>query len=312
MTAAPLRIGLVDLETSHPEAFVPVLRELGHDVTAVLDSSAMRGPEHAARFATRHGIARVAQDERELAQVCDVAILLGTDWDQHLGRIRMLRDRGIAVLVDKPVAGSAGDLRAIAAIDGAPRITGGSSLRTADEVEQWRELGRTAQTVRSTCSGPPLYYGVHAVSLAVGLLGEGFVAARSDSVEGHLSGEIRHADGPLVRIDVPRRPPGEPYRAEIRTQAGELDVVEPAGERLYRPFLAACLRYLAGDGPPPASPRGLVEPELALLAMAWSATNGGDWVDLDQPPDDWHPWSGPAFADEYLAQLERHPRTSEG
>ena len=30
-----MKIGLVDLDTSHPAAWVPILRELGHDVVGI-------------------------------------------------------------------------------------------------------------------------------------------------------------------------------------------------------------------------------------------------------------------------------------
>lgn len=301
---APLRIGLVDLETSHPAAFVPVLRALGHEVTAVLDEHAMRGPDYAGEFARRHGVPAVARDIPELSRLCDVAFLLGTDWDRHLDQIRVLRGLGVPVLVDKPVAGRAGDLRAVAAMTDGPRVTGGSSLRTADEVSAWSSLGLTARTIRATCSGPPFYYGVHAVSLALGLVGEGVVAARATSSGEPFAGEIRHRSGTSVRIEVPRAP-GATYRAEIRTTTDERHVVQPAGDRLYRPFLTACLDYLTGRRDVPWSPLGLVEPELALLAMAWSARDNGRWVDLDQVPDDWQPWQGASFAAEYRASLAR-------
>jgi hypothetical protein len=32
-----LRIGIVDLDTSHPDNWVPIIKELGHRVVAVFD-----------------------------------------------------------------------------------------------------------------------------------------------------------------------------------------------------------------------------------------------------------------------------------
>ncbi|WP_165962823.1 Gfo/Idh/MocA family oxidoreductase [Occultella glacieicola] len=302
------RIGLVGLETSHPGSFVPLLRDLGHEVSVVLDPGELRGAAHAARFAREHGVARVGRDLEDVAGNCDVAILLGTDWDRHLAQVTSLRAAGVAVLVDKPVAGSAGDLRALAAAAAAgergegPPVTGGSSLRTAPEARAWRGRGQRALSVRTGCTGHPLYYGVHATSLAVGLLGDGLVAARATGTDpGVLAGELRHADGATIVVEVPRRPVGAPFRAEVRTAVGGVDVIEPAGAGLYRPFLAVCLEHLTGRGPAPAGPRGLVEPELAVLAIAWSAAadTPGAWVDLDEVPDEWQPWAGAAFTGEY-------------
>lgn len=297
-----LRVGLVDPDTSHADAFVPVLRTLGHRVTGVLDRSLLWGPDHPRAFAARHGIEVVARDEEDLASHCDVAVLLSCDWDSHAASVGRLRAAGLPVCVDKPLAGRAGELRALATLAGTPPLAGGSSLRFAPEVTAWRARGRRADAVRVSCTGPALYYGIHAVSMAAGLLGPGFVAARGRSVEGVLAGDLRHRSGVVVSVEVPGHAPGTDFRAEITTDAGT-EVVEPDFERLYPSYLEASLRDLVGDRPAALPPAALVEPELALLALAYScdapAGAGGRWVGLDETPDEWHPWDGAAFARSY-------------
>lgn len=54
-----MKIGLVDLDTSHAVAWPPLLREMGHEVAGVYDSGAVHPPTYAAQFAREHGIARV-------------------------------------------------------------------------------------------------------------------------------------------------------------------------------------------------------------------------------------------------------------
>jgi predicted dehydrogenase len=95
------RIALIELDTSHPEAFVPLLRELGQEVTAVLDSGGVRPPSYAGEFAKRHGIPTVATNLEDLP--ADVAMLLGCDWDLRYEQACTLLDAGMAVLDRKSV-----------------------------------------------------------------------------------------------------------------------------------------------------------------------------------------------------------------
>ncbi len=282
----PRSIALVELDTSHPAAFVPLLRELGLEVTAVLDSGAVRPPSYAEDFAERHGIPTVA-DRLEDVQA-DVALLLGCDWDQRYEQACTLLDAGTAVLLDKPVAGRVGDLRELAARAAAGQaVFGGSSFRCLPEAIAWRERGETAALVLVGCAGHPFYYGVHAVSFAEALLGPGFTAARALDESGRR-GLLRHTSGAEVLVDIHD---GYPYFATVATSSS-VEHLQPDPVGVYRPFLAA---HLLQDKPPYLS----VEPELMLLALAHSAATGGDWVEPGSLPDSFSPWDAAAYTAAY-------------
>jgi hypothetical protein len=282
----PRHLALVELDTSHPGAFVPLVRELGLEVTEVLDSGAVRPPSYAAEFAERHGIPTVAASLEELT--ADVALLLGCDWDQRYVQTCRLLDAGKTVLLDKPVAGRVGDLRDLAARAAAGQpVGGGSSFRCLPEALAWRERGETAAMVLVGCAGHPFNYGVHAVSFAAALVGPGFTAARALD-ETSRRGLLRHASGAEVLVDIQD---GYPYFATIAT-ASSVQHLQPDPGGVYKPFLAA---HLQGE-----PPRLTVEPELMLLALAHSAATGGDWVEPESLPDSFSPWDATAYTAAYI------------
>jgi GFO/IDH/MocA oxidoreductase family protein len=293
------RVALVELDTSHPGAFVPLLRDLGYEVTAVLDTGAVRPLGYASEFASRFGIPQVLSRVDEVPAAVDAALLLGVDWDERYSVACRLLDAGTAVLLDKPVAGRVSDLRDLAARAAAgQRVGGGSSLRTAPEAVAWRQRydGPAPSSVLAGCAGHPFYYGVHAVSLAQAVLGPGFVAARALDGDG-LRGVLRHACGAEVLVDVPPPASSYPYHATVVTPTG-VEHLRPDPGGLYGPYLAAVLGHLLDGSPAPYTPESLVEPDLAVLALAHST---GDWVSLHDLPGDLAPWSGADFTASYRA-----------
>ena len=272
------RVGILDLGTSHPGIFAPLLAGLGMPVTAVHDPVDAR----VAGFRRDHPDVVVTASLAELAAVCDVVMLLGRDWDQRLAQVEALATLGVAAFVDKPMAGTAAELARIAELaDGGARIDGGSALRVAPEAVAARPCDR----VEVTCDGHPLYYGVHAVALATAVLGPGLVAASGEPGDtGHaIRGVVRHARGAEIAVAVAQARPAGGFRAVCAD-----GVIEPSAG-FYAALLGDTLPRLTSAAP--ARPgRELVECELALLAMAWSARTGGAVVRLADVPPDFRPW----------------------
>ncbi len=266
---------MVDLSTSHPAIFAPLLAGMGMTVTAVLDQDR-----------TMPGAVAVGS-LRELAEHCDVVMLLGADWDTRFAQVAELVALGMPVFVDKPMAGMAGELWRLAALaDGPARIDGGSALRVAPEA---RVLAGSAH-VDVACSGHPFYYGVHAVALATAVLGPGLVAAWAEpgEVDRALTGTVRHVSGATAGVSVALADRAGGFVATTPDRR-----VEPAAEAFYPALLADTLTRLTTQGDTRPG-RELVECELALLAMAWSAGHGGVPVALADVPADFHPWHGDA------------------
>jgi hypothetical protein len=275
---------MVDLSTSHPGIFAPLLAGMGMPVRAVLD------PERAAGFCRAHPEAVAVGSLAELADACDVAMLLGADWDARMGQLEALAARTVPVFVDKPMAGTAGELRALAEIaDGGARIDGGSALRVAPEAVRFRVTGRRAVVVDVSCAGHPFYYGVHAIALATAVLGPGLVSARglSGDPERSIAGVVEHNSGAEIRVRVATADVAGGF---VATVDGGLRI-EPAADAFYPALMRdAMTRLTTGAAARPGAE--LVECELALLAMAWSLATDGAPVALDAVPAGFHPWRG--------------------
>ena len=105
-----MKIGVVDLDTSHPQNWIPIERELGHDVVGVWDGGSVHPPKYVRDFAAEHNIPRVYESLDELAADVDCAIVHGCDWDTHIAKSHPFIEAGKSVLVDKPIAGNLADL----------------------------------------------------------------------------------------------------------------------------------------------------------------------------------------------------------
>jgi hypothetical protein len=279
------RVGMVDLSTSHPGIFTPLLADLGMPVAAVFGAGA---PE----FTRARPEVVVAAGLVELAELCDVVMLLGADWDERMDQVAVLAPR-VPVFVDKPMAGTAGELRALANLaDGPARIDGGSALRVAPEAVAVRD----PVSVDVTCVGHPFYYGVHAVALATAVLGPGLVAARGLGGDPELSlhGVVEHVSGAEIRVAVSTAGVAGGFRATVDTGVGADTQIEPAADAFYPALLRDTMTRLTTATMDRRPGRELVECELALLAMAWSLSAGGDRVALDAAPADFRPWRGRA------------------
>jgi len=298
-----MRIGIVDLDTSHPPSWLPIERELGHEVVGVWDSGSVHPTGYAERFAREHGIPRVYRSLQEMAQDVDCAIIHGCDWDTHLAKAIPFVQAGKAVLIDKPLAGNRRDLQQIVRwAQSGVRVMGGSSLRFCDEVQRWlaqpvEERG-TPDTVVCGCAVDEFNYGIHAYSLLAGIMGGG-----AHSVQHIGKGVLRRVvvrwnDGRMGIVVVGTAQRWQPFHATIVTEKGVTQFQADAS-RLYRALLCATLPYLAGEtDTPPVPIEQLVEPEWWAIAARQSWLEGDREVSLSEVAEDVG-YDGAAFAQEY-------------
>lgn len=298
-----MRLGLVDLDTSHPQNWVPIERELGHEVVGVWDAGTVHPEGYAERFAAEHRIERVFGSLEEMVEAVDGAVIHGCDWGSHQSKARPFIEAGKAVLIDKPIAGKLDDLRVMGEwVRSGARITGGSSLRFCAETEEWlsqpvAERG-TPHTVLCGCAVDEFNYGIHAYAMLAGILGAGARSVRHLGQGLQRRIEIRWEDGRVGIVIVGKAAGWIPFYTSIVTERGVHQFRADNG-KLYRALLAKTLPYLSGEvdeAPVPFS--SLIEPELWALAARRSWTENDREVLLsDLSPDEGY--DGAAFAQEY-------------
>lgn len=299
-----MRIGLVDLDTSHPQNWIPILRQLGHEVVGVWDGGAVHPPEYVQKFAADHSIPQVYPTLAELAAVADCAIIHGCDWDTHIAKARPFVEAGKAVLLDKPVAGNLRDLHQIRRwVQEGARLSGGSSLRFAVETQEWlaqpvAERG-TPHTVFCGCAVDEFNYGIHAYAMLSGILGGGIRSVRhlGESVQRRLL--VQWTDGRSGVLMIGATAKWMPFYATLVTER-TVAYVQADNNKLYRALLEATLPYLAGETATPPLPLDeWLEPELCALAARQSWLSGDAEVALADLKLDDAGYDGKAFADGY-------------
>lgn len=294
-----MRLGVVDLDTSHPEAYLPLLRDRGHEVVAIFGGTTVVDAAYTARYAAEHGIRHVVDDPAELVGIVDAVFIHSVNWDTHVERARPFVVKGVPVHIGKPFAGLAADIRELVLwAEAGARISGGSALRWSAAVANWHARRERATTGLAVTYGHPLDYGIHAYCLIHGLLGPGIDAARALDDEGRRV-ELRWRDGRTAVVVV--APPGVGhgfYATLVAPKA--VTHMDAGGADLYARYIDVTVGHLAGEHDQPITFAELVEPELAAIAGAASAQHGGAWVGIhDDPTIDDGSFDGAAFAAGY-------------
>lgn len=308
-----MRIGVIDLDTSHPEAFLPLLRARGHDVVGIHGGTTVVDDAYTAQYAAEHGIPRVVDDPLDLLDMVDAVFVHGVDWDTHVERARPFAEKDVAVHICKPFAGNAADVRELVswAANGV-RISGGSALRWSAAVADWRGTRRETFAALAATYGHPLDYGIHAYSLLHGLLGPGVEAARALDADARCV-ELRWPTAGTAVVVV--APPGEGYGfyATVVARDGVHHIEAGRPPELYDRFLGVTTAHLAGTCDQPIRFADLVEPELAAIAGLASAKRDGAWVGLHgDPVIDEVSFDGAAFAAAYRVERRRKLGLSPG
>jgi len=301
-----IRIGLVDLDTSHPRAFTAILRTIpGVDVTALWDNHDVWPPGYDAKFAAENGIGRVCARLEEMPGCVDAAMILGTDWDAHIDRALVFLKERIPVLIDKPVVGSLRDCERLQDLQekyGSP-VFGGSSLRYAREVTALRASIATREEIASvTAAGPGDFfsYGIHTTEMLQGFAGGGIRSVRAVMRHGVPVITVTYGDGLVGLLHLQT---GAPEWSLGACTTGGLRTTTVAVAGLYEPFLRAFAAFCAGEptGFDIAAPLEAVRVHLA----AEISLRKGTEVALAAVPAD-AGFDGRTFASAYAADKLRH------
>lgn len=299
-----MRIGLVDLDTSHPQNWAPIERDLGHDVIGVWDAGAIRPAGYVKEFAQEFGIPRIYDTLESMAEDVDCAIIHSCNWDTHVEKARPFVEAGKSVLIDKPLAGRLADLTQICSwIDSGARITGGSSLRFCYETRDWLavpidERG-TPQTVVCGCGTDEYNYGIHAYSLLCGIVGPGIRSVQYLQGGGQHRVRVNWNHGAMGILIVGTNDVWLPFHATIVSDRTVAQFRVDAAN-LYRGLLESVLPYLEGAAPePPLSFDAWIEPELCAIAARRSSLEGNREVHLDELSEDDDGYDGKEFERKY-------------
>ncbi|MBI5283113.1 MAG: Gfo/Idh/MocA family oxidoreductase [Candidatus Solibacter usitatus] len=194
LAAADLRLGIVGTDTSHAVAFTSLLNDPNHKDhlpgarvvaaykggSADLKESSGRVDKFAAEIQSKYGVEIVPDIATLLAKV-DAVLLESVDGRTHLAQFREIAKGRKPVFIDKPLASTLEDARAIAQLarqSGIPWFSS-SSLRFGDAMAGLKIDGLNG--VVAWGPGPLeshhqldlTWYGIHTVEILYALLGTG-------------------------------------------------------------------------------------------------------------------------------------------
>lgn len=194
--AADLRLGIVGTDTSHATAFTAVLNDPAHKDhipgarvvaaykggSADLKESSERVEKYADELRAKYGV-EIVPDIATLLTKVDAVLLESVDGRPHLAQFREIAASGKPVFIDKPLASTLADARAIAQVakENKVRWFSASSLRFSEGMPALRLEGLTG--VVAWGPGPMevhhqldlTWYGIHTVEILYTLMGQGCV-----------------------------------------------------------------------------------------------------------------------------------------
>lgn len=308
------RIGLVGLCTSHPENWVPAMRELVKEgkvdveVTAAWDSGETRPEGFAREFCGKLAIPHAVDKLEEMLDLVDGVIVHTADWDRHLEQAERFVEAGKSVYLDKPVAGNMRDLnRVMDWMKQGRRVTGGSVLRYCGEIlallDRCAESGEKIHTAYTGVGVDEFNYGIHAYAILARVFGSGIRSVRYIGSSAQKQIAVFWQDGRIGLLTVGKNR-WLPFHLTAVTDS-RVHQVAVDGAKLYKGMLEKVLPWFSGAcDVPPTAPESLLEPELAALAAKRSWEEGGREVFLTDLGES----SGPAYDGAQFAREYRRAR----
>lgn len=299
-----MKLGLVDLDTSHPQSWIPILREMGHDIVGLCDHGDIHPDGYADTFAKEHNVPKVYGHVADMVDDVDGVIIHSCAWDSHIVRAEPFVEAGKAVLIDKPLAGNTQDLARIRAwIENGARLTGGSSLRFCAEVREFLacdvvERGEVATAICG-CGVDEFNYGIHAYATLAAVFDEPAESVQYLGGGAHHRVAVRFAGDRMGIVVVgDRATKWIPFYVTIATTLSVTPITVD-NTKIYRSLLEQAMPYLAGEtDEAPLSVDALLRPEQWAIAAARSASEGGRPVRIDELTES-DGYTDPAFVASY-------------
>ena len=279
------KIGLVGLCTSHPECWVPVMRDLTNEglvdieVVAAWDSGETRPEGFAKTFAKDFNIPYTPETLEEMLPLVDGVIVHTTNWDKHLEQARIFVEANKAVYLDKPVAGNLEEINQILDwIKQGKRVTGGSVLRFCREVIACRdEVAAAGETIYTgySCIGVDDYnYGIHGYATLIAAMGPEVLSVQYIGSSNQKQILIKFSNGRVGILTVGKTK-WLPFNLTATT-GSKVHQVAVDNMQLYRAMLEKVMPYFTGKTDEvPLEATSLVMPELTALAAKQSWLNNG-------------------------------------
>ena len=128
------RIGVVNLDTSHPLAFSRYLNKSDRAHYTAVYNDSFRGDDEVEAFMQMNGIEKRYDSVEEMAKNVDIGFVQGCNWDKHLEYAKAFIKAGKPVFMDKPFVGNLKDCLEAEKLGRIPLITYGMGKEAVEKV----------------------------------------------------------------------------------------------------------------------------------------------------------------------------------
>ncbi len=301
-----IRIGVVNLDVSHPLAFSQLLLKGDRARYVAVYNDGFRTDPEVEGFVRLRGLEKRCQTVEELADMVDVGFIQGCNWDKHLSYVQPFLDRNKPVFIDKPMVGSMADIRRLEDLMAKGlKVMGSSSMRYARELQEFlaipeEERGRILN-IMGTCGVDEFNYAVHIVE-SIGALVQAPVSVRyagSGEKEGKRTEtyHVSFADGTTatyIHVTGLWLPCDLLVTTTKTVYPIHIDV-----DGVYQQLLDRICDELETGHSGLAPVADILDSVKILLAGRLSRQRGGQEVRLEDIPEDDPGYDGAAFEKEY-------------
>lgn len=294
-----IRIGHIDLGSTHPEKFIAEERRLGYSPVAVYSDVPAISVNEVKDFAQKLSLQYCSTLE-QLMQKCDIAVIHSVNWDRHLPLAQKCVQGGLGVFIDKPICGNLPDIRDIERLQQqGGRLSGGSMVLYHDELSQLKKE-ETATNALLYAAGPldRFYYGIHIYYMLCGAAGFDISWVRYIDENVHELYEVGWENGNRAVMAIGGSDRYFPFHLTILSKNGWETHTIRAFLSLAQ-MLASVLPYLAGNGTCEFPIEKCLRCERAALAGEQSRKEGGKKVYLGDVREDIM-FDGKAFEERYF------------
>lgn len=303
-----IRIGVVNIDVSHPLAFSKVLMEESRARYAWVYNDGFRSDAEVEAFIRKRGLEGRCRTVDELAEKADVGFIQGCNWDKHLDYAEPFLRRGKPVFIDKPMVGSMRDIRRLEdMMRRGLKVMGCSSMRYADEIAAFLALPEEQRgeviNVMGTCGVDEFNYGIHIVE-AIGALAKRPVSVRfggaGDKGGKHTeSFHVRFEDGATATYITVS---GVWLNCDLLvTTTKAVYPISIDSGKIYKALLDRVCDQLETGKSALAPVEEILDSVRIMLAGRLSRQRGGEIVRLDEIPEDDPGYDGDAFEKGYAA-----------
>jgi len=136
-----IKIGVVNIDVSHPKTFSEELMKGNRARYTAVFNEGFRGEEEVLGFYRSAGLERICSSVDELVEVSDVGFIQGCNWDKHIEYAEHFIKAGKSVFIDKPIVGNIKDCKKLLELEkNGAVIMGSSSVRYCNEITEYKNL----------------------------------------------------------------------------------------------------------------------------------------------------------------------------